>query len=300
MLFPAVIFTGCTGAVDPSAPMATEDLKGTPVTLTSIAVGPMTESMDLNAISAFMLKTNIKSNATGYVHHVAIEAGGWVSRGQELFRIKTKEAQVLGNSIQLLDSSYAFSGEFTMKAPCSGYIVAINNRDGDFIQEGEAVAVIGDETSFAFLLDLPYELMPLLELNKKMSVVLPDGTLLMGRLDRLMPSVDPISQTQQAVIKVATDRHIPENLIAKVRFVKSSATHAQYLPKQAILTDEVQSHFWVMKLGDASTAVKVVVKTGIQQGDQVEIISPQFSDTDKIILTGNYGLSDTARVEVQK
>jgi len=31
----------------------------------------------------------------------------------------------------------------------------------------------------------------------------------------------------------------------------------------------------------------------------VEVLSPAFSATDKILLTGNYGLADTARVSVE-
>ena len=65
-----------------------------------------------------------------------------------------------------------------------------------------------------------------------------------------------------------------------------------------MLTDEVQGEFWVMKLIDNVTAVKVPVKKGLENGKDVEILSPVFSVNDKIILTGNYGLTDTARVTV--
>ena len=65
-----------------------------------------------------------------------------------------------------------------------------------------------------------------------------------------------------------------------------------------MLTDEVQGEFWVMKLIDSVTAVKVPVKKGLENGSNVEILSPVFSINDKILLTGNYGLTDTAKVTV--
>jgi len=49
-----------------------------------------------------------------------------------------------------------------------------------------------------------------------------------------------------------------------------------------------------------STAVKIPVTTGIERGDTVQIISPQFLPNDKILSGGNYGLSDTAFVIVNK
>ncbi len=113
-----------------------------------------------------------------------------------------------------------------------------------------------------------------------------------------MPTVDAVSQTQAIVIKVKTDQQIPEGLIARVELVKRSKTNAVSLPKEAVLTDEVQGEFWVMKLIDSVTAVKVPVKKGLENGSYVEILSPVFSAADKILLTGNYGLTDSARVSV--
>ena len=91
---------------------------------------------------------------------------------------------------------------------------------------------------------------------------------------------------------------LPENLIAKVHILRSAKPVAQSLPKSALLTDETESDFWVMKLLDSVTAVKVPVKKGIETRDKVEILSPQFGKDDKILVSGNYGLPDTAKVKV--
>ena len=55
-----------------------------------------------------------------------------------------------------------------------------------------------------------------------------------------------------------------------------------------------------MKMINDTTAVKVPVKKGIESGDKVEIVSPEFSAKDKIVVNGNYGLADTALVIIQK
>jgi uncharacterized NAD(P)/FAD-binding protein YdhS len=52
-----------------------------------------------------------------------------------------------------------------------------------------------------------------------------------------------------------------------------------------------------MKMINDSTAVKVPVKTGLETGEKVEIISPDFSPQDRILVSGNYGLADTAKVK---
>ena len=166
------------------------------------------------------------------------------------------------------------------------------------MQDGEQLATITDTKSFVFLLDLPYELKPYLPANRQVQLKLPDGTVLSGFVDAPLPTMDAVSQTQSYIIKVNTVKQIPENLIAKVSLIKTAKYNTTSLPKAAVLSDEVQSEFWVMKMIDSVTAVKVSVKKGLETNSSVEILSPAFSAADKILLTGNYGLGDTAKVVV--
>ena len=121
-----------------------------------------------------------------------------------------------------------------------------------------------------------------------------------GTVRFFMPTVDTVAQTQGVVIKVNTGEQIPENLVAKARIVKVTKRNTESLPKSAILSNrELKPSFTrVMKLTNPTTAVKVPVKQGIVSGDRVEILSPRFSANDKIIVSGNYGLSDTAKVKI--
>ncbi len=272
----------------------------TPITLTSPVTGDMEETVELNAVSAFLLKSYVKSSANGYLQLVDASLGKFVSKGQELFVLKTKEAQSLGNTINSLDSSLHFDGVIRIKSPGTGYITQLNYRPGDYVQDGEQMAVITDTKSFVFMLDLPYELKPYLPGNRELQLKLSDGTVLNGHVDMAMPTVDAVSQTQSYVIRVNSDKQIPENLIAKVILVKKAKSHTVSLLKSAVLTNEIQSEFWIMKMIDSVTAVKVPITKGMETNDKVEILSPALSATDKILLTGNYGLSDTAKVAIIK
>ncbi|MEP6793297.1 MAG: efflux RND transporter periplasmic adaptor subunit [Saprospiraceae bacterium] len=298
IFFIAVSLYDCHQNKEAPAADPAEGESGTPVTLTSVTHGPMKETIELNATSAFQLKTLIKANATGYLQSVNTQLGKYINKGQEIFTIKTKEAEAIGNVINKLDSSFQFSGLIHIKAPGSGFVTTLNYRAGDYVQDGEALAEISDRNSFAFILDLPYELKPYLNKNKDVKLRLADGTVLSGKVASIMPSADLVSQTQQIVIKVNTQQEIPENLIAKITLTKESKSNTNSLPKEAILADEVQSEFWVMKLIDSTTAVKVRIEKGLENEGQVEIRSPAFSLNDQILLTGNYGLPDTAKVVV--
>jgi multidrug efflux pump subunit AcrA (membrane-fusion protein) len=269
----------------------------TPVTVTSISSEPMVEYIELNATSTFLQNAFIKANANGYITTVNAQVGKIVSAGQNVFVLKTKEAQSIGNAINVLDSSFKFSGIIHIKSGITGYVSEINHQVGEYVQEGEQLAAINDLKSFVFILNLPYELRPYVLNKGTAELLLPDGKTLIGRIASVMPVVDSASQTQNIVLRV-NEKNLPANLIAKVKVIKTARSSTVSLPKQSVLSDETQTNFWVMKLMDDSTAVKVHVTKGLEINDKIEIVSPKFSASDKFLLTGNYGLADTARVKI--
>ena len=247
-----------------------------------------------------MQKSYVKANVNGYIQSVNAALGKYVSTGQALFTLKTKEAQSIGNAVNKLDPSFRFSGLSAIRASAQGYVTVLSHQAGDYVQDGEQLAVINDAASFAFILNLPYELRPYLLKQKSVRLYLPDSTTLTGTIASIIPSVDPASQTQQVVIKIAGAAAIPENLIARVRIIKTqSGGSAQSLPKAALLSDEAQRAWWIMKVINDSTAVKIPVQRGIETADAIEITSPQFTPADRIVLTGNYGLADTAGITIE-
>ena len=268
-----------------------------PVTITDISTQPMAEYFDLNATSAFLQKAYVKASTTGYVTSVNTQIGKMVTAGQTAFVLKTKEAQSIGNTINLLDTSFRFSGIIAIKAGTTGYVTELNHQPGDYVQEGEQLAVISDIQSFVFILNLPYELRPFV-LNKEfVELLLPDGKSLIGHITAFTAMVDSASQTQNIILTV-NDKSLPINLIAKVRIQKNAKSSTVSLPKQSVLSDETQTNFWVMKLIDSATAIKVSVTKGMETTDRIEIMAPEFSSTDKFLLTGNYGLADTVKIKI--
>jgi len=270
----------------------------TPVTVTSIERESMADNILLNATSAFMIKSVIKSNVNGYIQKALATPGQTVSAGQLLFVVKTKEAQAIGS--HELDSILQFNGTIPIKATQNGYISQLDHQQGDYVQDGEQLCIIADKSSFAFVLEVPFELSAYVKTGNNCKVLLPDGEQLNGKITSKVPAVDPVSQTQRCIVKIIPPKPLPENLIARISITKSSRPDAEVLPKSALLTDETQTEWWVMKMINDSTAVEVPVKKGIESGDKVEIVSPQFAPSDRILISGNYGLPDTALVSVEK
>lgn len=270
----------------------------TPVTVTHIQVRPLTDYIVLNATSVFQKKNVVTANLSGYIKKEIITPGQEVHRGQLLFVLETKEAKALGGLV--VDSSLHFNGIINIRASKSGYVSQLNHQKGDYVMEGTPLCTIADQNSFAFLLQVPFGLTPYVQIGIHCEVILSDGQHLVGNITAKNPTVNSVTQTQQFVVSVNDQYNLPENLIAKVKIIKSKVEKAIVLPKSALLTDVQENEWWVMTMINDSTAVKIPVQKGITTDSLVQIISPKFSIADRILVSGNYGLPDTATVKIVK
>lgn len=271
-----------------------------PVTLTTIDTSGIASYIDLNATATYLVKNTIKANATGYLNSVNVTVNDIVTNGKELFSIKTREAKILGNSVNKIDPTLNFGSAIKVRSNTNGIVTMVNVQQGDYVQDGDALVTINDTKSFAILLSLPYELKKYISVGQQLTVALPDATSRIAKVQKFSPTVDATSQTQNVVLKINGKQDIPENLIVKVRINKTSNSKTISLPKSAVLSDETESDFWIMKMINSNTAIKIPIKKGIQTENNIEILSPVLTRDDKILLTGNYGVADTIKVKVIK
>jgi hypothetical protein len=268
-----------------------------PVTISPARSSQMVTYLELNATSSFLLKSVIKAPVTGFIDDILVSPGDAVDRNQVLFTIKTKEASAIrDDSINDLK----FTGIVNVKAATAGQISVVEHPKGDYVAEGDQLCQVAIPGSMVFILDVPFELSGFVRLNEPCEIALPDSQVLKGFVKSRFPSMEGNSQTERFIVRLATQKYLPENLVGKIRIVKESVKAAISLPKSCILTDEIMKSFWVMKLVNDSVAVKVPVTTGITEDEFVQITLPVFGASDLFLSSGNYGLGDTAFVKVIK
>lgn len=295
-IFFAVFFNSCKDKTASEKPIDAS----IPVTITTIDTTGMESYIDLNATATYLVKNSIKANATGYLSSVNVTANDYVTKGSILFSIKTREAKVLGNTINKIDPTLNFGGAIRVLSHTNGIVTMVNVQQGDYVQDGDALIAINDANSFAIVMSLPYELKKYIKVGQQLNVTLPDATNRTATVQKFLSTVDAPSQTQNVVLKINGKQDIPENLIVKVRINKTSNSKSISLPKSAILSDETETNFWIMKMINSNTAIKIPIEKGIETDDRIEIISPILNVEDKILITGNYGVADTIKVKVIK
>lgn len=270
---------------------------GTPVTVTTIEKKYLNDTLLLYGTTQFLKKTTVTSPITGFIQSVNVATGDVITTGKVLFTIQTRESAAYPSTIA--DTLFKYS-VIKVTANHSFQVDSVLKQPGDFVQEGEVLCQTTDPSTMIVRLRFPYEKKTLVKAGRNCVVLLPDGKFSAATVTKTLPSVDAVSQTQDAFVQIKSCEILPENLNVQVIFSDPSQSLSEVLPKDAILTDETMHEYWVMKMVNDSTAVKEVVFTGRKTKGEVEITSPVFSPQDKILVSGNYGLPDTAKVEVVK
>lgn len=276
-------------------------LPKTPVEITNIQYGSVDDELLLFGTTVYLKRNMVTAPIPAFITNVRIKLGDKVNPGDILYELESKERRALGNNAGKIDTSLTSFGIIKVKASASGIISTLDKQQpGDYVMEGMQLCTIAESSDLAFQVNVPYEFTPFAKAGTNCSIVLPDNSIHKATLTKPLTAMNVLAQTQTILAKSNESLFLPENMIVKVIVNKGTKDKKQILPKACVLTDEMMKEYWVMKLTNDSTAIKIPVTIGNKNTERIEIISPQFNPNDKIISNGNYGLQDTALVRITK
>ena len=271
------------------------------VDVIGLSNGVVKDELTLFATTLYLKRNVVTSPIPAFIMQVYIKLGDPVKEGQVLYVLETKERRALGAQAVMPDSSAASFGKILIKAPSAGIISTLDKQQiGDYILEGAQLCTIAESGALAFAVNVPFEFSGFAKTGVRCTLLMPDNTRHAAHFTTPLTTMNAFAQTQTILAKSDERMFLPENLIVKVIVNKNFEAKQQILPKTAVLSDEMMEKFWVMKLLNDSTAVKVEVIPGVRNIESVEIMKPVFSANDKFLISGNYGLPDTAFVKVNR
>lgn len=287
-----IFFFGCYSGEKSAAESA--EVK-TMVSIVSPSFQNITEYIQLNGVTLFQKKNNIRSTNTGYITSLKFIQGDFINAGELFCTIGTKEQDALKNISSLDTSLNKFQHPLSVLASASGIITTIGVLQGNYVSEGDILANVSEPTSLIVQVNVPYEYNQYVGAGKPCEIILPDGNTILTTITGAMPTIDAVSQSQSFFIRLPKQT-LPENLNVTIRIPYRQKNNLLCIPTIAVQADEMQKEFWVMKLVNDSLAVKTIVQIGLQNDSLSEIVSDKISISDKIIFQGAYGLPDSSLV----
>ncbi len=266
-----------------------EIMPAIPVKTTLIQQGDIAKYIFLNGKTIYLRKNKIIAPVSAYISAVNVQFGDIVQKDDVLFELQTKESRALNNT----------TGNIEVQASSSGTIIELNiNQSGTYLVEGDLLCTIVENKDVMVQVNVPYEYNRLLKLKTECQLLLPDHTSVSSKITRILPTISGTDQTQSVLLKPSSHQQLPENLNLTVRLVLETHRNSLLINKEAVLANENQSIFWIMKIEHDTLAVKVPIQIGIENNSMVEIISSNINVNDLIISEGAYGLPDSSIVKI--
>lgn len=290
-----IIAVACTSTTQNQK---TETTTKSDVKIISPATKNVEQSATYKGTTRYLQTNTFRSPVSGIVKAVKCQIAGIISNRQPLFIIQPMEAAALQKS-NFNDQDFDLFQD-TIYSPLTGTINKLNVQVGDYVQIGDVLANCIRTNSLRILIDVPTEQLSNIRTGMNCTILLPGGQKTEGHVIGQWPSATGQNQTQPFIVKPLKTINLSENINLSVQFKTGELTNALLIPKNALQGNEMQTSFWVVKLVNDTTCIKIPVTKGLETDSLVQLVNSGLSNKDRLVSEGGYGLPDTATVRIIK
>ncbi len=121
------------------------------------------------------------------------------------------------------------------------------------------------------------------------------GESFLGRVVKVAPAVDPRSRKLKVELEIENkDHRLKPGMFADVEIIYNEHSDVLVVPRISVLEREGRTILFTV---EDNRAKLIEVKTGIGDEEKIEIVEG-LTEGESVVIEGNYGLTDGAKVEV--
>lgn len=302
------------------------------VETTALATSDISRELEFSTTLEGWQTLNVAPSLTGKIEHIYVEVGTSVGAGSMLVRMDQNQYTTtkltyanLGVELQRMESlresgavsqqaydqtklnyeqtkeSLAFLEKNTyVRAPFAGVISAKNYEDGE-LYSGQPILVLTQIYTLKALIAIPENYYPLVKkgMQVNLSSEIYPGETFPATVEVVYPTVDPASHTFQAKLRIPNSGlKLRPGMYVKTRMSLGMA-RAMVVPYQAVLKLTGSNDRYVF-VDDGGVARRVFVKLGQRFDENIEIISDELQEGDRLVTVGQAKLVDGSKLNVTK
>jgi|GEM_PF-1474538 len=209
--------------------------------------------------------------------------------------------QQVRNSQGALTTARAQVALYTLRAPLAGQVSSVGATVGETVDTTTKVAIIANLSRLQLKISLPGSVVAQVHRGQPLLFTVGGlkGRVFRTSIESIAPSVDATTGTVPALALVAnSSRLLRDDTIARVQIVTERRESVLIVPRAAILSDPDTGKSSVVTVGGDNIAHVVPVETGLSVDGRIEIVSG-VTEGQKVAVSGQYGLPDGAKVQVQ-
>jgi multidrug efflux pump subunit AcrA (membrane-fusion protein) len=218
-----------------------------------------------------------------------------VSKQQELKsaagQLQSAKGKYLGAAAQL---SYS-----EIRSPINGVVTDRSLYPGEMAAAGTPLLTVMDTSSVIARAHIPQDQAALLKLADKAAITVPgEEDPIEGKVTVVSPALDPNSTTVEVWVQAKNPKgRLRPGTSVQISMLVRAVPNSLVVPAAAVLTSPDGSNY-VMVAGSDNKAHQKTVKTGIKQGDQVQIVEG-LAEGERGITSGAYGLPDNTKIRIE-
>ena len=183
-----------------------------------------------------------------------------------------------------------------IRAPFDGVVIKRQVDRGEWVSEGETVAVIGKDDTVDIVAEVPERFIEFIQKGMEVSAM-SNGRKLKGKVIAVVPKGDVATRTFPIKIRTVNDFGLIEGMSARVTLPTAESIQALIVPRDAVITKFDQN---VVFAADDARAkmipVKVIGYSGLNAGVQSDDLQAGML----VVVKGNERLNDGQGVAIQK
>jgi Cu(I)/Ag(I) efflux system membrane fusion protein len=189
--------------------------------------------------------------------------------------------------VKNLNKDASASLQTTFFSPASGYITQLNLQEGDYVAEGGSIVKLAGLSTLWVEAQVYATQLSQLNGAKNVMVEIPDlpGKKIEGKISFQNPELNPAARINLIRIGIANEGNQLKPGMAAYITVKTGGVNALFLPSDAVLRDGKMAMVWLQI--SQNKFKSVMVETGIESGDKIEIKSGIHED-DVVVTSGAY------------
>ena len=269
------------------------------VRVATVKIKNIKEYQQYNGVTQYQKKESLRSNITGYVTYIAYERGDAVRLGATFATVRTKEQRALADAVSIDSSLAQFAKPLQITSNGSGIITALNVVKGDYVAEGDVLAVIAQLKTMEVKVNVPFSEKYDVNVGTPCQIMIPNQPPIIAQITSRLPVIDSINQTQTFLIALPNS-NLPEGLNVNVQTVTRQDSTALTIPQTALQTNELMTDFWVMKVVGDTLAVKQKVIPMLQNDSVVQIDDAGIGKGVLVVTEGSYQMQDSTKVKIIK
>jgi membrane fusion protein (multidrug efflux system) len=324
-------------AVEPEEqPQDKDEKPPVPVQVAEIECGAISSYITASANLVPEDDVKVLSEAEGRIAELRVEEGDRVGAGQELALLNRDEAEIALNKARLKASNaeMAFAraqetleqglisreeydrlkmehevarqeiaeGEWrlsktSIRAPFAGHVTERYVNQGQHVRPGDNLFAVADFEPLIARIYLPERDVLQLETGRAVRITMAadESISFDGRIRQISPVVDTSTGTVKVTVEaLQTPAQVRPGAFVTVGIVREQRQKVVLVPRESVIRELRSAHVFVCE-GDE--AVKRAVTLGLEEGDQIEVVSGVEAG-ERVIVAGQGGLKPGAKVKV--